>query len=112
MVSMPSWEHFEQRSRDDREGGPRPGPPHGPLVPVHLNRSGAAALQAVRGVRRCPPVPTLHPEDVHRRLPPGQETAEPALQVLAPHTSIYITSTSPSAQCSAMVCKPVKKNLA
>jgi hypothetical protein len=30
-------------------------------------------------------------------------------EILTSHTSIYITSTSPSAQCSAMVCKPVKK---
>jgi hypothetical protein len=29
--------------------------------------------------------------------------------ILTLHTSIYITSTSPSAQCSAKVCKPVKK---
>jgi hypothetical protein len=27
----------------------------------------------------------------------------------SPATSIYITSTSPGAQCFAMVCKPVKK---
>jgi hypothetical protein len=30
-------------------------------------------------------------------------------EILTPHTSIYITSTSPSAQCPAMVRKPVKE---
>jgi hypothetical protein len=39
----------------------------------------------------------------------GSVTAETVTPPDSPATSIYITSTSPSAQCLAMVCKPVKK---
>src|SRR5215213_7647950 len=38
-------------------------------------------------------------------------TAETVTPPDSPAKSIYITSTSPGAQCSAMVCKPGRRNL-